>query len=183
MQVWKSHCLLSQTKTLMQIWENSSGARFLKKVSLFLVELQYMYMQNDYILCSSYPKRHSLYFFSHFLCRTSNSKIDKILKELDEEVLIIKSIIKKHTLLTECYILVIKKIRDYFFGYILTAVLCHRQTWERVRRPACLCWRRTRSCSSTDPLNTKENLSRKQRSDAIWKMRVRDDEMLLIYKS
>lgn len=47
-----------------------------------------------------------------------------------------------------------------------------RQTLERTQRPACLCWRRTRSCCSTDSPSTKEKLTRRPRRDATWKMRV-----------
>lgn len=64
-------------------------------------------------------------------------------------------------------------LKDWFpLQHSCSVISCHRQTWGRAQKPACLCWRRTRLCSSTDSLSTKERLTRRQRRDAIWRMRV-----------
>lgn len=127
--------------------------------------------------------------------------MDKIIKELDEEVCLF-SLFSQHSygqMITNIIIITIFVIfamrplcvhslclhnancikqwglnASLFRGLLFCSFVSRcRRTWGKVRRAASLCWRRTRSCCSTDSQSTKEKLTRMQRRGATWRMRVK----------
>lgn len=60
---------------------------------------------------------------------------------------------------------------------LCSALLCHRRTWGRPWKQACLCLRRTRWCCSTDSQSTKERPTRRRRRGATWRTKVKGGVM------